>query len=307
MIRRPYLIAVLLVLAGCASSPDEPERNAMATSLQVDTDSVGHEVVRAVPPESAMERFTLVDRAGRQVAYVAFTDTAWGGLLFLDDRLAGTLSKRDARAFYSCRGYVTATRHNWSYEALDWVAALEAAAVPADAVTLDFSGKSTMQSIKEVVSNPVLSDVKSIVGMGSNPFSIFSTLSSARSNMVEREKFQKALEGLSGLRPGDTEDKVARIIRPEDLAFTSDGMVMAYPRFSLDFYINDGQIKVIQQPSFHRLSRLHAAIFYVPGLSWERCTPQQWREALAEGWKPPAPEEDEGGFFTTAKKKEDGR
>ena len=298
------LLLTLLLLAGCASSPDEPERKATATTVRVDRQSVGLDVVRAVPPESAMERFGMVDRAGRRVAYVAFTDTAYGGLIFLDNRLEGSLSKRDARAFYSCRGHVTATRYNWSHDALDWIDSLERAAVPADEVTLDFSGKSTMQSIKEVVSNPVLSDVKSIVGMGSNPFSIFSTLSSARSNMIEREKYQKALEGLSKLRPGDTEDKVARIIRPEDLSFTSDGMVMAYPRFSLDFYINGGTVKVIQQPSFHRLARLHAAIFYVPNLRWDHCNPQHWREALDDDWKPPLAEEEEGSFFSSTKKPE---
>lgn len=290
-----FLSAALLcaLCAGCASSPDQASRSVMATTLEVDGESVGHEVAVKVPPESAMERFGLIDRRGRRISYVAFTDTEYGALLFLDDKLAGTISKRDARAFYSCRGYVTATRYNWSRDALDWVDALEATVQPADKVTLHFSGKSTVQSIKEVVSNPVLSDVKSIVGMGSNPFSIFSTLSSAHSNMVEREKYEKALDALNKLKPGASEGEVAKITRPEDLAFTSDGMVMAYPRFSLDFYINEGRVKVLQQPSFHRLSRLHATIFYVPNLRWEQCTPTHWRNALPEDWEPVKPEEEE--------------
>ncbi len=156
-----------------------------------------------------------------------------------------------------------------------------------------------MQSVKEVVGNPVLSDVRSIVGMGTNPLSIFSTLSSARSNMVEREKYEKTLEALRSLTPGDSEEKVAQITRPEDLSFTIDGMVMAYPRFSLDFYINAGVVKVIQQPSFHRLSRLQAAIFYLPDLRWDQCTPTNWRNALSAEWVPPA-NEDLGSSGTNA-------
>ena len=288
-------IALLLVAfcLGCATDKPaaKPERKASATSMLVDGASVGRKVLAEIPAESAMERFEMLDRKGREVAYVAFTDTDYGGLLFLDNKIYGTLSKRDARAFYSCRGYSTATHYHWAHDALDWSDSLLAAATPAMSVTLDFSGKSTMQSVKEVVSNPVLSDVRSLVAMGTNPFSIFSKLSSARSNMVERENYEKTQQALSTLMPGDSEEKVAQIVRPEDVSFTIDGMVMAYPKFSLDFYVNGGIVKVLQQPSFHRLSHLHAAIFYVPNLRWDQCTPHSWRQALPVDWQPPPVDE----------------
>lgn len=214
-------------------------------------------------------------------------------LLFIDNKLYGTLSKRDARAFYSCRGYATNTHYHWARDALDWSDSLLAAVIPAKSVTLYFSGKTSMQSIKEVVSNPVLTDFKSLWSMGTNPFSIFSTRSSARSNMVYREKYEKTQQALSTLVPGDSEEKVARIVRPEDVSFTSDGMVMAYPKFSLDSYVNGGVVKVLQQPSFDRLGRLHAAIFYLPNLRWDQCTPSNWRQALPVDWKPPASDDSE--------------
>lgn len=302
MLRTALVLAAAVACVGCSTEPRKSERNFTATSLTVDQASIGRQVLAAVPAESAMERFELIDRQGRRVSYVAFTDTDFGGLLFFDDKLHGMLSKRDARAFYSCRGYVSATRHHWARDAADWTDALSAAAAPRESATLDFSGKTTMQSIKEVVRNPLLSDVRSLVDMGSNPFSIFRTLNSAHTNMVEREKFEKTMQALGQLMPGDSEDKVARIVRPEDISFTSDGMVMAYPRFSLDFYVSDGAIKVLQQPSFHRLSRLHAAIFYVPNLHWDRCTPSHWRTALPEDWKPPTEEEAAGAATETAAK-----
>ncbi len=255
--------------------------------MLVDDNSVGRQVLTTVPSESAMERFEMLDSKGREIAYVAFTDTDYGGLLFIDNKLYGTLSKRDARAFYSCRGYTTNTHYHWARDALAWYDSLLAAVTPAKSVTLDFSGKTSMQSIKEVVSNPVLTDFKSLWSMGTNPFSIFGTLSSAHSNMVDREKYEKTQQALNTLVPGDSEEKLARIVRPEDVSFTSDGMVMAYPKFSLDSYVNGGVVKVLQQPSFDRLGRLHAAIFYLPNLRWDQCTPRNWRQALPADWQPP--------------------
>jgi hypothetical protein len=284
------MIAVCLIItscAGCATDKTaQAERNATATSMVVDDHSNGRTVLAEVPPESAMERFEMFDRVGRRVAYVALTDTEYGAVLFLDNKLYGTLSKRDARAFYSCRGYATATHYHWARDGADWVESMIAAATPATRVKLDFSGKTTVQSIKEVVSNPVLSDVKSLFGMGTNPLSIFSKLSSAHSNMVERENYEKTSQALRNFNPGDSEEKVAQIVNPEDVSFTSDGMVMAYPRYSLDFYVNAGIVKVLQQPSFHRLGRLQAAIFYIPNLHWDQCTPQGWRHALSAEWSP---------------------
>lgn len=296
---RLALLAVVLC-TGCATPKADKadksgrtERNAGASSLLVDGGSSARVVLSVVPAESAMERFGVVDRRGRHISYVAFTDTDYGGLLFVDDKIYGSLSKRDAHAFYSCRGYVSATHYHWARDAADWTEALYAAAQPEKSATLNFSGKSTVQSVKAVVSNPLLSDVRSLVGMGTNPLSIFSKLSSAHSNMVEREKYEKNLQALRSLSPGDSEEKVAEIVRPEDVSFTIDGMVMAYPRFSLDFYVNAGSVKVIQQPSFHRLSRLHAAIFYLPNLRWDQCTASNWRQALPEDWQPPPETGDE--------------
>ncbi|CAG4885290.1 conserved protein of unknown function [Georgfuchsia toluolica] len=301
MIRNVAVVLLVAFCVGCATNkPAKPERNAGATSMRVDGASVGRKVLAEVPAESAMERFEMLDRKGREIDYVAFTDTDYGGLLFLDNKIYGTLSKRDVRAFYSCRGYATATHYHWARDALDWFDSLLAAATPAESATLDFSGKSTMQSVKEVVSNPVLSDVRSLVGMGTNPFSIFSKLSSAHSNMVERENYEKTQQALRALEPGDSEEKVAQIVRPEDVSFTTDGMVMAYPKYSLDFYVNGGVVKVLQQPSFDRLSRLHAAIFYVPNLRWDQCTPHNWRQALPVDWQPPPNEE---GTATTGEGK----
>ena len=301
MTRTLATILLITVCTACASQGSgKGGRNATATTLQVTKASVGRKVLAEVPPESAMERFELLNREGHRVSYVAFTDTDFGGLVFLDDKLYGTVSRRDARAFYSCRGYATATHYHWARDALDWIDSLILATTPADLATLDFSGKTSYQSVKEVVSNPVLSDVKSLVDMGTNPLSIFKTLSSAHSNMVEREKYEKTLTALSDLKPGDSEEKVAKIIRPEDLSFTTDGMVMAYPRFSIDFYVSAGVVKVLQQPSFHRLSRLHAAIFYVPDLHWDQCTPSKWMLSLPGDWKPPPAEEKEEAANTSS-------
>ncbi len=297
---------VALVLAtfflGCATQQlGKPERNVLATSMTVDSTSVGRTVLTTVPSESAMERFETLDRMGRRVSYVAFTDTDYGGLLFLNNKFFGTLSKRDAQMFYSCRGYFTATHYHWARDAIDWVDTLTAAATPVTSATLDFTGKSTIQSIKEVVKNPLLADIKSLVQMGTNPFSIFSKLDSANDNRIERDKYDKELQALRSLVPGDSEDKVAQIVRPEDISITSDGMVMAYPRFSVDFYINGGIVTVLQQPSFLRLGRLNAAIFYVPNLQWGQCTPKNWRQSLPADWQPtrdvgqsPTPSKSEG-------------
>ena len=290
----PMLMAALLDAACATQQSTDQERRFTAASLEITSTSEARSAITAVPPESAMERFGMIGRDGKLVSYVAFTDTAYGGLVFLDGAFYGYVSKRDAQAFYSCRGYYSASHYHWARDAGDWAAGLVAVVTPAAYVKLDFSGKSTVQSIKEVVGNPMLSDVKSIVDMGTNPLSIIRTLTSARSNMVQRERYEKNLQALRALSPGDKEERVAQIVRPEDLSFTSDGMVLAYPKYSLDFYINGGVVKVIQQPSFQRLAKLSASIFYVPDLRWDRCTPTTWREALPEGWKLPLPPEEDG-------------
>ncbi|MGZ3158926.1 MAG: hypothetical protein ACXU7H_07575, partial [Burkholderiaceae bacterium] len=106
------------------------------------------------------------------------------------------------------------------------------------------------------------------------------TLYSTRSDMQDREEFKKTQEALSALSPGAEESHVAAIIKPEDVSFVTDGLVMAYPKFSVEFYLSGGIVKVIQQPSFYQLSRTQAALFYAPKAQWALCTPQRWREAL---------------------------
>jgi hypothetical protein len=236
--------------------------------------------LQSVPPESALERFEVLDQQGRVVSYVAFTDTSYGGLVFVDQKLVGTVSKQDARAFYSCRGYATAAQHHWAKEAPAWVAGLVSGATPANSVQLNFSGLSTTQSIKGIVANPMVNQVKSLVDMGSNPFSIVKTLYTAHGDIKEREEFKKTQLALSAIVPGAEENQVAAIIKPEDVSFVADGLVMAYPKFSVDYYLSGGIVKAIQQPSFHQLARTQAALFYAPKAQWSLCTPQSWRQAL---------------------------
>ncbi|MGZ3239384.1 MAG: hypothetical protein ACXWJK_03210, partial [Burkholderiaceae bacterium] len=157
---------------------------------------------------------------------------------------------------------------------------LLASVTPATSVQLDFSGVSNVQSIKGIVGNPMVNQVKSLLDMGSNPFNILKTLYTSRDDMKERDAFKKTLEALSALSPGADESHVAAIIRPEDVSFVADGLVMAYPKFSVEFYLSGGIVKVIQQPSFYQLSRTQAALFYAPNAQWALCTPQKWREAL---------------------------
>ncbi len=282
----PHLaLAVLLPLslaAGAADSPtDAPATDTQAkpSALVVNTDSDARQVLAAIPPEAALERFELVDRRGRRIAYVALTDTEVGGIVFVDGKLLGTVSKRDARGFYSCRGYATAAQAHWAREAAAWAEGLVAAATPAQQVPLQFSGKSTFQSIKAVVESPGVGQIKSLVDMGSNPLNILRTLNQQRENMKEREQREQHLAALGKVTPGAGEDQVAAIVKPEDVSFVPGGVVMAYPRYSMEFYVAEGTVQVVQQPSFLQLSRQQAAIFYAPKVQWNRCTPAQWRDA----------------------------
>jgi hypothetical protein len=222
-------------------------------------------------------------------------DSDYGGLIFLKNRLAGTISHREARAFYSCRGYVTATKGYWASNTSEWVNSLIEGITPATSIELKFPNKTTTERIKEASSNPLLSTVKSLVGMGTNPLSIFRTFNAARSSEEERVKYEKTLQALNNIVPGDSETKLAEIVRPEDMSFAGKGIVMAYPTFFQDFYINEGMVKVQQQPSFQRLSRLHAAIFYVRNMRWDQCSPASWRNAIPADWKPRPSNENEQG------------
>jgi hypothetical protein len=285
---RSPLLACLPAFALCfiypvlaANNIDQSNKNTgPIKSLAVDQKSDARYVITTVPPESAMERFEMKDAQGRNIAYVAMTDGDIGGLVFVDNKLSGLVSKQDALAFYSCRGYASAIKYHWAKDANAWIEGLLAASQNTSAVTLQFSGKSTWRSIVEVVNNPSLSQIGSLVDIGTNPFGILRKLNSARESMAERELFEKTRLRLMEVTTGTSEEKVAEIIKPEDVSFAVGGLVMAYPRFSIEYFIADGSVKAIQQPSFHFLSRKQAALFYVPNAKWELCTPEAWRSAL---------------------------
>ncbi len=278
---------ISIVLMGCAAAPksdkpEKPERNFNATSMTVDLTSDSRQVLDAVPAESVMDRFEMLDPQGRLISYVAFTDTDTGALVFVEQKLHGTISRHDAQAFFICRGHATTNHSYWAQEAANWAASLLASSKPATSVTLDFSGKSTTQSIKEVTENPLLNKVKSFLGIGSNPLGIISTLNTARNDMEASDQFENAVKGLGLIRPGMTEIRVSDVAKPEDVSFAGGGMVMAYPSHLVEYYVADGVVKVIQQPSLQFLSKTRAALFYAPSAQWSLCTPQHWKEALPE-------------------------
>jgi hypothetical protein len=142
--------------------------------------------------------------------------------------------------------------------------------------------KPTWRSIVEVARDPSLSDLESLVSVGTNPLNIIRKLSSARDNMAEREAYKKNSQRLKAVVTGATEIQLAAIIRPEDVSFVPGGLVMAYPKYTVEFFVSAGQVRVIQQPSFNFLSKNRAALFYAAGMNWDRCTPQQWMQAPAE-------------------------
>jgi hypothetical protein len=278
-----FIVAVISILVmGCAASPksNKPERSFNAITLSVDWTSNARQFFDSVPAESAMERFEMIDPQGRTISYVAFTDTDTGALVFVDQKLYGTLSHHDAQAFYSCRGYVTAASTHWAREAADWTASLLESTKPAIVVNLDFSGKSTFQSLKDVSENSFFKQVKSLFGMGSSPLGILNTLNTTRSDMEASGQFDKVMKGLSLIRAGMGESSVAEVMKPEDVSFVSGGMVMAYPSYLIEYYVSEGVVKVIQQPSFYYLSRTRASLFYAPNTQWSLCTPLRWKEAL---------------------------
>lgn len=278
-------VVSILLLMGCVTAPpksNKPDRNFNAVNLTVDLTSNGRQVLDSVPAESVMDRFEMIDPQGRMISYVAFTDTETGALVFVDQKLHGTLSRHDAQAFFICRGHATTTQSYWAHEASDWIANLLANTKPATAVELEFSGKSTTQSIKEVAENPFFNKVKSFLGIGTNPFGIINTLNTARRDFEASDQFDSAVKGMSFIRPGMNELRVAEIAKPEDVSFVSGGMVMAYPSHLVEYFVTEGVVKVIQQPSFYYLSRTHATLFYAPGTQWSLCTPLHWKEALLE-------------------------
>ncbi|MDO8811961.1 MAG: hypothetical protein Q7J38_08050 [Gallionella sp.] len=278
-----FIVGVVSILVmGCAASPksNKPDRSFNAITLSVDWTSNARQVFESVPAESAMDRFEMIDSQGRIISYVAFTDTDTGALVFVDQKLYGTLSHREAQAFYSCRGYATATSTHWAREAADWAASLIENSKPTIMVNLEFSGKSTFQSIRDVAENSFFKQIKSLFGMGSSPLGILKSLNSARSDMETSGQFDKVMKGLSLIRAGMSESSVAGVMKPEDVSFVNGGMVMAYPGYLIEYYVSEGVVKVIQQPSFSHLSRTRASLFYAPSTQWSLCTPPRWKDAL---------------------------
>lgn len=274
---RVIVYFVCVCLSGCAGlKANEVGPYFGAVSMTVDQDSNAHEVLLAVPSEAAMERFEMLDLQGRIVSYVSFTETPTGALVFIDQKLYGTLTQRDARAFYSCRGYITALQRHWARDANEWSASLLAQAKPVTKVELSFSGKSTVQSIRSVVQNPMLEPIKRLVKLGSNPWSVFTTLDLLQKNMESKENY----EILTGITPGMNESELGGIVRPEDVSFTGGGMVMAYPSHLIEYFVSEETIRVIQQPSFYYLTRTNIALFYSPNTKWEYCNPRDWTKAF---------------------------
>ena len=148
--------------------------------------------------------------------------------------------------------------------------------------SLSRSGKGAMQSLKDLSNNAMVSQLRALVDMGTNPLSVLKTASRLRSDYKARAKYEKVLNGLRSVTPGQPEAAVASVARPEDVAFVPGGMVMAYQRFLIEFYLREGQVKVIQQPSLHQLSRTYGGMFYLANTDWARCTPKEWREAVLE-------------------------
>ncbi len=287
---------VSIVVMGCVAAPkatipdhkpNEPVSSSNTTSrcsncLTVDLASNGRQVLGSVPVESAMDRFEMIDPQGRIISYVAFTDTDIGALIFVDQKLYGTLSHHDAQAFYSCRGYASTPPNHWANEAAAWAASLLAHSKPATEVKLEFSGKSTVRSIMEVAESPFLKKLKSLFSMGSNPFSILSSLNTVRGDIEMNDQFDKAHKGLSVISPGMNESRLVEVMRPEDVSFNSGGMVMAYTSHLVEYFVTNGIVEVIQQPSFYYLSRTRATLFYAPNTQWSLCTPLHWMKALPE-------------------------
>jgi len=273
-----------LLATGCVTGhpTSKPERNFNAGSLTVGLTSDGHRIIDSVPKESAMDRFEMIDTQGRIISYVAFSDTNTGALLFVNRKLYGTLSHHDAQAFYICRGHATASGNHWGQEASDWSASLLANSKPATEVTLDFSGKSTGQSITEVAESPFLKRLKSLMGLGTNPFGIFNSLSTAKSDLETNRQFDNEQKELNLIQPGMSESRLAGIMKPEDVSFVGGGIVMAYPGHIVEYYVSGGAIKVIQQPSMYYLAKNHAALFYAPDTRWALCTPAHWKDALPD-------------------------
>ena len=285
LVGRIACVAVALGLSACATLTDDDEadpreRSVLATELLVTRQDNGREVVENVPPESVMERFDMVNADGRRIAYVAFTDTETGGLVFLDNTLLGSISREDAQAFFSCRGYATANGRPWGADASQWSRSLLERVQPTMSIHLQFSGKSVVQSLKDLTGNAMVGQLRSLLDMGTNPLNVVKTASRLRSDYRDRKRYETVLRGLRSVTPGQGEGAVAAVARPEDVAFVPGGLVMSYQRFLIEFYLVGGIVQVIQQPSLHQLSRTYGGLFYLANTNWQACTPEHWPSAV---------------------------
>lgn len=275
--RYPVLLLLCALVAVPASAAGTAAAAASsAGSLLIDQQSLAGEVLRNIPAGAALERFVVANGPAGRLAYVGLTEGDTGGVVFVNDRLAGVVSRRLADAFYSCRGFATANQQYWGKQAGAWVATLQQQMQPASSVQLVFSGKSALQSIQSIVENPLLGQLKSLLDMGTNPLNIFKTLNKSRQDLKQRAHDEEVTTALARLQPGDEEARLAAILLPEEVNFLGEDLVMAYPRYSVDYLVQQGRISLQQQPSFLQLSRGQAALFYRPGVQWSSCTPADW-------------------------------
>jgi hypothetical protein len=293
--------ALSAALTGCAGTFRSVSQDIGldVRNLTVDQASNARKVLTGVPMTSAMERFEFLNAQGRLISYIAFTDTKIGALVFVDQRLYGTLSHRDAQAFYSCRGYITAMNRHWAREADAWGNSLLAQAQPTVSVLLEFSGQSTTKSLGEVVKyNPFVDQLRILASVGSNPLSLFRTLDRLHDNVQARTRYETTSTGLSAISPGMSESAVADVLMPDEVSFLEGGVVMAYPSHLVEFYVSRGQVQVIQQPSFNYLSRTQLTLFYVANAHWHLCTPTSWHAAFPklnpELWVSQQPDQHDG-------------
>lgn len=277
----PFLLATGAQAAE-AKKPAKTFDNGDGHSLTIEADDDARQIIDLIPLEAVQERLEWIDPDGHALAYLALTETREGGLLFLDGKLAGTLTRRDAQAFYACRAYVTATQGHWARQAGEWLDSLRTAGKPAAKVNLVFSGQSTSMSVKEVGADQTFSQLESLVNIGTNPLGILRKLNSANDSKRERERLERIANALRAVTPGTTEEKLFEAQKPEEVLYAADSLVLAYPRFAWEFVVAAGSVRLAQQPSFHSLAKSRSALFYIPGTQWQQCTPKSWRQAVPE-------------------------
>lgn len=299
--RLPLLLALSLALTACAGAGKPKTSSATAAhgsfgqsehgsasagsndaQLRVTQASKLAEVLAAIPRESLLERFAAYDTQGRRIDYLAFTDTDVGGIVFINGRLAGTIARQMTQGFFICRGQhaLGGRPYHWGSEAAAWLASLLTQVRPGDGVSLEFTGKTTLQSIKSVGGNPLVKGLRSVLGMGSNPFKVFNTLSDAHDQYEASEQYEREQQGLAQLQPGMSEARLVEVIKPQYLAFVPGGMLLGYPSHRTEYFITDGSIRVIQQPELHMLTRTSSASFYAANVNWAACNAQDWPKAL---------------------------